>query len=140
MKIKLKVCIAIMLTIIFGVNVIAFASYENITTSDVILKNNNEFEYNGTTTGKFVSAREIDKEEVRYVVTTTIMAISIALIFYFLVKIMVYFRLNKRYKKAIKEGRKVEKPSIKIKLKYILLLFIAIDILIWIIVILMNLL
>lgn len=140
MKIKLKVCIAIMLTIIFGVNVIAFASYENITTSDVILKNNNEFEYNGTTTGKFVSAREIDKEEVRYVVTTTIMAISIALIFYFLVKIMVYFRLNKRYKKAIKEGRKVEKPNIKIKLKYILLLFIAIDILIWIIVILMNLL
>lgn len=140
MKIKLKVCIAIMLTIIFGVNVIAFASYENITTSDVILKNNNEFEYNGTTTGKFVSAREIDKEEVRYVVTTTIMAISIALIFYFLVKIMVYFRLNKRYKKAIKEGRKVEKPSIKIKLKYILLLFVAIDILIWIIVILMNLL
>lgn len=129
-----------MLTIIFGVNVIAFASYENITTSDVILKNNNEFEYNGTTTGKFVSAREIDKEEVRYVVTTTIMAISIALIFYFLVKIMVYFRLNKRYKKAIKEGRKVEKPSIKIKLKYILLLFVAIDILIWIIVILMNLL
>lgn len=140
MKIKLKVCIAIMLTIIFGVNVIAFASYENITTSDVILKNNNEFEYNGMTTGKFVSAREIDKEEVRYVVTTTIMAISIALIFYFLVKIMVYFRLNKRYKKAIKEGRKVEKPSIKIKLKYILLLFVAIDILIWIIVILMNLL
>jgi predicted secreted protein len=140
MKIKLKVCIAIMLTIILGVNVIAFASYENITTSDVILKNNNEFEYNGTTTGKFVSAREIDKEEVRYVVTTTIMAISIALIFYFLVKIMVYFRLNKRYKKAIKEGRKVEKPNIKIKLKYILLLFIAIDILIWIIVILMNLL
>ena len=140
MKIKLKVCIAIMLTIILGVNVIAFASYENITTSDVILKNNNEFEYNGTTTGKFVSAREIDKEEVRYVVTTTIMAISIALIFYFLVKIMVYFRLNKRYKKAIKEGRKVEKPSIKIKLKYILLLFVAIDILIWIIVILMNLL
>ena len=140
MKIKLKVCIAIMLTIIFGVNVIAFASYENITTSDVILKNNNEFEYNGTTTGKFVSAREIDKEEVRYVVTTTIMAISIALIFYFLVKIMVYFRLNKRYKKAIKEGRKVEKPSIKIKLKYILLLLVAIDILIWIIVILMNLL
>ena len=129
-----------MLTIIFGVNVIAFASYENITTSDVILKNNNEFEYNGMTTGKFVSAREIDKEEVRYVVTTTIMAISIALIFYFLVKIMVYFRLNKRYKKAIKEGRKVEKPSIKIKLKYILLLFVAIDILIWIIVILMNLL
>ena len=129
-----------MLTIILGVNVIAFASYENITTSDVILKNNNEFEYNGTTTGKFVSAREIDKEEVRYVVTTTIMAISIALIFYFLVKIMVYFRLNKRYKKAIKEGRKVEKPNIKIKLKYILLLFIAIDILIWIIVILMNLL
>ena len=129
-----------MLTIIFGVNVIAFASYENITTSDVILKNNNEFVYNGTTTGKFVSAREIDKEEVRYVVTTTIMAISIALIFYFLVKIMVYFRLNKRYKKAIKEGRKVEKPSIKIKLKYILLLFVAIDILIWIIVILMNLL
>ena len=129
-----------MLTIIFGVNIIAFASYENITTSDVILKNNNEFEYNGTTTGKFVSAREIDKEEVRYVVTTTIMAISIALIFYFLVKIMVYFRLNKRYKKAIKEGRKVEKPSIKIKLKYILLLFVAIDILIWIIVILMNLL
>lgn len=129
-----------MLTIILGVNVIAFASYENITTSDVILKNNNEFEYNGTTTGKFVSAREIDKEEVRYVVTTTIMAISIALIFYFLVKIMVYFRLNKRYKKAIKEGRKVEKPSIKIKLKYILLLFVAIDILIWIIVILMNLL
>lgn len=140
MKIKLKVCIAIMLTIILGVNVIAFASYEHITTSDVILKNNNEFEYNGTTTGKFVSAREIDKEEVRYVVTTTIMAISIALIFYFLVKIMVYFRLNKRYKKAIKEGRKVEKPNIKIKLKYILLLFIAIDILIWIIVILMNLL
>ena len=44
MKIKLKVCIAIMLTIIFGVNVIAFASYENITTSDVIVKNNNEFE------------------------------------------------------------------------------------------------
>lgn len=129
-----------MLTIILGVNVIAFASYEHITTSDVILKNNNEFEYNGTTTGKFVSAREIDKEEVRYVVTTTIMAISIALIFYFLVKIMVYFRLNKRYKKAIKEGRKVEKPNIKIKLKYILLLFIAIDILIWIIVILMNLL
>ena len=129
-----------MLTIILGVNVIAFASYENITTSDVILKNNNEFEYNGTTTGKFVSAREIDKEEVRYVVTTTIMAISIALIFYFLVKIMVYFRLNKRYKKAIKEGRKVEKPNKKIKLKYILLLFIAIDILIWIIVILMNLL
>ena len=129
-----------MLTIILGVNVIAFASYENIITNEIIVKNNNGFEYTGTATGKIVSVSQMDRNEVRDVVTTTIIAITIALIFYFLVKIMVYFRANKRYKKAIKEGREVEKPNIKIKLKYILLLFVVIDILIWIIVILMNLL
>ena len=147
MKLKIKICIAIMLTIIFSVNVIAFASYENeivkneiIITEDKIIENNNEFEYSGIPTGKVVGASRLREERLRCIATTTITAVTIALIFYFLVKIMVYFRANKRYKKAIQEGREVEKPKIKVKLKYILLLFVVIDVLIWITVIMMNLL
>ena len=147
MKLKIKICIAIMLTIIFSVNVIAFASYENeiveneiIITEEKIIENNNEFEYSGIPTGKVVGASQLREERLRCIATTTITAVTIALIFYFLVKIMVYFRANKRYKKAIQEGREVEKPKIKVKLKYILLLFIVIDVLIWITVIMMNLL
>lgn len=147
MKFKIKICIAIMLTIILGVNVIAFASYENeiveneiIITEEKIIENNNEFEYSGVPMGKVVGASQLKEERIRYVVIITITAVTLSLIFYFLVKIMVFFRANKRYKKAIQEGREVEKPKIKIKLKYILLLFVAIDLLIWITVIMMNLL
>ncbi len=147
MKFKIKICIAIMLTIILGVNVIAFASYENeiveneiIITEEKIIEKNNEFEYSGVPMGKVVGASQLKEERMRYVATTTIMAVTIALIFYFLVKIVVFFRANKRYKKAIQEGKVVEKPKIKIKLKYILLLFVVIDVLIWITVIMMNLL
>lgn len=147
MKFKIKICIAIMLTVILGVNVIAFASYENeiveneiIITEEKIIEKNNEFEYSGVSVGKFVSASQLKEERMRYIATTTITAVTLSLIFYFLVKIMVFFRANKRYKKAIQEGKEVENPKIKIKLKYLLLLFIAIDVLIWITVIMMNLL
>ena len=40
MKYKLMICIAIMLTIFLGVNVIAFANLENITTNSIRYENN----------------------------------------------------------------------------------------------------
>lgn len=143
MRIKIKVCIAIMLTIILSVNVIAFASYENKiidSNVDIIEENNNEFEYTGVPSGKIVTASQLKEDRMRDVVITTIIAITLALIFYFLIKLIMFIIANKKYRKAIQEGKKVDKPKIKVKLKYILLLFITIDVLIWVTVIMMNLL
>ena len=104
MKITFKVCIAIMLTIILGVNVIAFASYENkIVDSNVniIEENNNEFEYTGVPSGKIVTASQLKEDRMRSIVTTTIIAVTLALIFYFFVKIIMFIIANKKYKKAL---------------------------------------
>ena len=139
MNIKIKVCIAIMLTIIFGVNVIAFANYENITINNNINSFENEFEYDGSTSGKFVGASVKRAEERKDIASLVIIGICFVVILYFFIKIIKFYYKNKKYKKLIKEGKEAEKPKIEINLKYILLLFIIIDILIWSIIILINL-
>ena len=120
MNIKIKVCIAIMLTIIFGVNVIAFANYENVTINNInSLKN--EFEYDGSTPGKFVGASVKRAEERKYIASWVIIGICFVVILYFFIKIIKFYCENKKYKKLIEEGKDGVKPKIEIKLKYILL-------------------
>lgn len=140
MKYKLMICIAIMLTIFLGVNVIAFANLENITTNSIRYENNNsEFDYQGTTTGSVVvSASESKLEERRDIITTTVLAVVGTVILYFSGKVFAYFRLYSRYRKKIQEepeNKEIKKPKIEIKLKYIFILFVVIDVLLWTIII-----
>lgn len=139
---KIKVCIAIMLTIIFGVNVIAFANFENVIQKDsinLISENSNEFVYSGTTSGKLVSASQDRAKYRKNSMSIAILIICVIIIGYFLCKIIKYFIENNKYKKAVIEGKEISKPKVEIKLKYILLLFVVIDVLIWSIIVLMNL-
>ena len=139
MKYKLMICIAIMLTIFLGVNVIAFANLENITTNSIRYENNSEFDYQGTTTGSvLVSASESKLEERRDIITTTVLAVVGTVILYFSGKVLAYFRLYSRYRKKIQEepeNKEIKKPKIEIKLKYIFILFVVIDVLLWTIII-----
>lgn len=139
MKYKLMICIAIMLTIFLGVNVIAFANLENITTNSIRYENNSEFDYQGTTTGSIVvSASESKLEERRDIITTTVLAVVGTVILYFSGKVFAYFRLYSRYRKKIQEepeNIEIKKPKIEIKLKYIFILFVVIDVLLWTIII-----
>lgn len=140
MKYKLMICIAIMLTIFLGVNVIAFANLENITTNSIRYENNNsEFDYQGTMAGSVVvSASESKLEERRDILTTTVLAVVGTVILYFSGKVFAYFRLYSRYRKKIQEepeNKEIKKPKIEIKLKYIFILFVVIDVLLWTIII-----
>ena len=149
MKYKFMICIAIMLTIFLGVNVIAFANLENITTNNVEYENSNsvnnnsskksEFDYDGTMTGSVVvSAFRAKLEERRNIIATTVWAIVGTVILYFSGKVLAYFRLYNRYMKKIKEdpeNKEIKKPKIEIKLKYIFILFVVIDVLLWTIII-----
>lgn len=139
MKYKLMICIAIMLTIFLGVNVIAFANLENITTNSIRYENNSEFDYQGTTTGSvLVSASESKLEERRDIITTTVLAVVGTVLLYFSGKVFAYFRLYSRYRKKIQEepeNIEIKKPKIEIKLKYIFILFVVIDVLLWTIII-----
>lgn len=139
MKYKLMICIAIMLTIFLGVNVIAFANLENITTNSIRYENNSEFDYQGTTTGSvLVSASESKLEERRDIITTTVLAVVGTVILYFSEKVFAYFRLYSRYRKKMQEepeNKEIKKPKIEIKLKYIFILFVVIDVLLWTIII-----
>lgn len=139
MKYKLMICIAIMLTIFLGVNVIAFANLENITTNSIRYENNSEFDYQGTTTGSvLVSASESKLEERRDIITTTVLAVVGTVILYFSGKVFAYFRLYSRYRKKMQEepeNKEIKKPKIEIKLKYTFILFVVIDVLLWTIII-----
>lgn len=151
MKYKLMICIAIMLTVFLGVNVIAFANLENITINNIEYENSNsnginnytynnsEFDYQGTTTGSvLVSASQVKLEERRNIITTTVWAVVGTVILYFSGKVLAYFRLYNRYRKKIKENpenKEIKKPKIEIKLKYIFILFVVIDVLLWTIII-----
>ena len=139
MKYKLMICIAIMLTIFLGVNVIAFANLENITTNSIRYENNSEFDYQGTTTGSIVvSASESKLAERRDIITTTVLAVVGTVILYFSGKVFAYFRLYSRYRKKMQEepeNKEIKKPKIEIKLKYIFILFVVIDVLLWTIII-----
>lgn len=137
-----------MLTIIFGVNIIAFANYEDVTINNdakIILDNkvrnieDKEFDNQGIVNANYVGASKVRAEKRKDLTITSVLIITLGILTYFLGKVMVYFKSLKKYKKAIMAGEKIDKPKIEIKLKYIILLLVAIDILIWVSVILVNL-
>ena len=77
-------------------------------------------------------------EERRNIIATTVWAIVGTVILYFSGKVLAYFRLYNRYMKKIKEdpeNKEIKKPKIEIKLKYIFILFVVIDVLLWTIII-----
>lgn len=119
-------------------NINLLSGYENVTSTDLSLigKNeetiDNEFEVSGTTSATLVVKEDDDsvftKQNIAF---STLIAVCDAILFYFIYKVVSYFVANSKYKKAIAEGKEVEKPKIKIKLKYIVLLILVLDLVIW---------
>lgn len=87
-------------------------------------------EYRGTQDATYsTNESTFDKREV---IILTIVTIIAAVMLYFVTKLATYFCEMSRYKKAVREGKEgVIKPKVKIKLKYLILLIIVLDVLIW---------
>ena len=70
--------------------------------------------------------------DTREVVILTITSMIGAVMLYFITKLAIYFAEMSKYRKAVKEGKEgVIKPKVVIKLKYLILLIIILDVLIW---------
>lgn len=117
-------------------NINLLSEYENVSDTNLSIVGEEvkkEYEDQGVASGTYSvnSKKETTIFTKQNIVFSTIIAICDAIVFYFIYKVIAYFVENSRYKKAIAEGKNVEKPKVKIKLKYIVLLILLLDLVIW---------
>ena len=106
----------------------------------LISEKDDSFEYQGTVEPTVtLSEQQVRNINFIYTCYVAVLIFVILLFLYFIGKLFNYFKVYNEYKKAVAEGKEVEKPEIKIKIKYIILLVIILDVVVFGLIYAMNL-